>query len=50
LPGSVGPWKLSGASPLGGSLPHGIPRKAIEKAIIAQGFQLWRLKAEAAAL
>ena len=49
LPGRVGPWRLIGGSPPGGSLPHGISRKMIEHAITAKGFQMWRLKAEPAA-
>ena len=48
LPGRVGPWRLIRGSPSGGPLPHGIPRRTIERAIGAEGFQLWRLKEEAA--
>jgi hypothetical protein len=44
LPGRVGPWRLIGGSPPGRSLPHGIPRRMIERAIGTEGFQLWRLK------
>ncbi len=45
LPDRVGPWRLVSGSPSGGLLPHGIPRRMIERAIGAEGFQLWRLKA-----
>ena len=44
LPDRVGPWRLVRASPPGGSLPHGISRRTIERVIGAEGFQLWRLK------
>jgi hypothetical protein len=44
LPDRVGPWRLIRGSPSGGSLPHGIPRRTIERAIGAAGFQMWRLK------
>ena len=44
LPGRVGPWRLVSGSPPGASLPHGIPRRMIERAIGVEGFQLWRLK------
>ena len=47
LPDRVGPWRLIAGSPPGGSLPHGIPRRMIERAIDAEGFQLWRLKVAA---
>ena len=46
LPGRVGPWRLVAGSPPGSSLPHKIPRRMIERAIGAQGFQMWRLKPE----
>ncbi|MGO9743854.1 MAG: hypothetical protein ACLPN5_20530 [Roseiarcus sp.] len=49
LPDRVGPWRLIHGSPPGGSLPHGIPRATIERAIDAEGFQLWRLKVAATA-
>jgi hypothetical protein len=44
LPARVGPWRLLFGSAPGASLPHGIGRPAIERAIVAEGFQLWRLK------
>ena len=47
LPGSVGPWRLLFGSETGRSLPHGISRPPIEEAIVAEGFQLWRLKVAA---
>ena len=43
LPDRVGPWRLIAGSPPGELLPHGIPRRMIERAIGAEGFQLWRL-------
>ena len=49
LPARVGPWRLIHGSPPGGSLPHGIPRRPIERAIVADGFQMWRLKINAPA-
>ena len=49
LPSRFGPWRLVRAAPPGVALPHQIPRPGIERAIIAEGFQLWRLKAEQAA-
>lgn len=45
LPDRVGPWRLTGGSPPGASLPHGIQRRMVEGAIRAEGFQMWRLKA-----
>ena len=44
LPGSVGPWRLISGSAPGSPLPHGFPRKMIERAVGAEGFQLWRFK------
>ncbi len=49
LPGRFGPWRLVRAAPLGVALPHRIARPGIERAILTDGFQLWRLKAEQAA-
>lgn len=44
LPDRVGPWRLLRGVPPGSALPHGISRSAVERAIGAEGFQLWRLK------
>jgi hypothetical protein len=43
LPPQHGPWVMTGAVAPGGKPPHNFSREAIEKAIIASGFQLWRL-------
>jgi len=45
LPERVGPWRLIRASAVGVPLPHGIARTPIERAITANGFQLWRIRA-----
>jgi hypothetical protein len=49
LPERHGPWTAIGAVGPDSAPPHHFSRAAIEKAIGAQGFQLWRLcgKAEA---
>jgi hypothetical protein len=49
LPERFRPWHAVGAVAPGASPPHGLSRDDIEKAIEAQGFQLWRLKANAMA-
>jgi hypothetical protein len=49
LPERFRPWHAVGAVAPGASPPHGLSRDDIEKAIEAQGFQLWRLKANAKA-
>ena len=49
LPERFGPWLLIGSAPHSGPLPHRFPRPAIERAIHTEGFQMWRLKAAAAA-
>jgi hypothetical protein len=49
LPERFGPWHAVGAVAPEAAPPHGLSRDGIEKAIDAQGFQLWRLKAKAAA-
>ena len=46
LPSRVGPWRLIFGSAPGRQLPHGISRAAMEQAIRAEGFQMWRLKTE----
>ena len=47
LPERFRPWHAVGAVAPGAAPPHGLSRDDIEKAIEAQGFQLWRLKANA---
>jgi len=50
LPPRHGPWTAVGVVAPGKAPPHNFSREAIEKAIEAEGFQLWRLaKADAAA-
>ena len=44
LPQSHGPWTATGAIGPDNAPPHNVPRRAIEEAIDAEGFQLWRLK------
>jgi hypothetical protein len=46
LPEKFRPWHAVGAVAPDASPPHGLSREGIEKAIEAQGFQLWRLKAK----
>ena len=48
LPGQFRPWHAVGVVSAGKALPHNISRPAIEDAIAAHGFQLWRIKNEAA--
>jgi len=47
LPEKFRPWHAVGAVAPGAPPPHGLSRESIEKAIEAQGFQLWRLRAKA---
>jgi hypothetical protein len=44
LPARVGPWRCLFAAAPGASLPHGIARRTVERAIVAEGYQLWRMK------
>jgi hypothetical protein len=44
LPQSHGPWTATGAIGPDNAPPHNFSRRAIEEAIDAEGFQLWRLK------
>jgi hypothetical protein len=44
LPRQHGPWVITGAIAPGATPPHNFAREAIEKAITASGFQLWRLR------
>ena len=43
LPQKHGPWTATGAIGPDNAPPHNFPRRAIEEAIDAEGFQLWRL-------
>jgi hypothetical protein len=47
LPDRFRPWHAVGAVAPDSAPPHRLSRESIEKAIEAQGFQLWRLKAKA---
>jgi hypothetical protein len=49
LPERFRPWHVVGAVAPDAAPPHGLSREGIEKAIDAQGFQLWRLKVKAKA-
>jgi hypothetical protein len=49
LPKQHGPWTATGIVGMASDPPNKISRDTIEKAIAAQGFQLWRLKKAAAA-
>jgi len=49
LPERFGPWHLVGAVAPDAAPPHGLSRQGIERAIGAEGFQLWRLKRKAKA-
>jgi hypothetical protein len=49
LPERFRPWHAVGAVARDAAPPYGLSRDDIEKAIDAQGFQLWRLKAKAKA-
>jgi hypothetical protein len=43
LPQHHGPWTATGAIAPGNAPPYNFSRDAIEEAINAEGFQLWRL-------
>ena len=47
LPQQHGPWTVTGVVRPEGNPPHMFSRVAIERAINAEGFQLWRLSAKA---
>jgi hypothetical protein len=49
LPPRHGPWTAVGAVGPDKAPPHKLSRDAIEKAIEAEGFQLWRLASKAEA-
>jgi hypothetical protein len=44
LPKQHGPWTATGVIAEDRAPPHGLSRDAIQKAIDAEGFQLWRLR------
>lgn len=44
LPPRHGPWKHIGRVGAGRDLPHGVDRGAVETAIEARGFQMWRVR------
>jgi hypothetical protein len=43
LPAQHGPWLATGVIRPDRAPPHNLSRRAIEKAINGQGFQLWRV-------
>jgi hypothetical protein len=47
LPDQFRPWRQIGAVRPENAPPYNLSRDTIEKAINAQGFQLWRLKPKA---
>ena len=49
LPPQHGPWQATGVIRDDKDPPHRFSRAAIEKAIDAEGFQLWRMKVPQAA-
>ena len=49
LPQNHGPWTVTGVVGPNRSPPHNFSRDAIEEAIDAEGFQLWRLGKKAKA-
>ncbi|HEU5275683.1 MAG TPA: hypothetical protein VFU97_18620 [Xanthobacteraceae bacterium] len=49
LPEQHGPWQATGVIRPDRAPPHNLSRRAIEKAINGQGFQLWRVKKTAEA-
>jgi hypothetical protein len=44
LPRQHSPWTVTGTVSPDNAPPHNFSRGAIEKAIVAEGFQLWRLR------
>ena len=44
LPKNRGPWTAIGVVRPENALPHNISRETVEKAIEAQGVQMWRMK------
>jgi len=49
LPKQHGPWTVTGIIGPESAPPHKMSREAIEKALTAEGFQMWRMKKEASA-
>ena len=49
LPAPHGAWQATGVIRPDRAPPHNLSRRAIEKAINSQGFQLWRVKEPAKA-
>ncbi len=49
LPERLGPWRLVTIVPHGLALPHRLARPGVERAIISEGFQLYRFKVPAEA-
>ena len=49
LPNNHGPWTATGVIGPNNAPPHNLSRDAIEEAINAEGFQLWRLQEKAEA-
>ena len=47
LPQNHGPWTATGVIGPDKAPPHNLSRRAIEEAIEAEGFQLWRLRKKA---
>ena len=45
LPEKFGPWRLINTAPRNGALPHDVPRSAVERAIMLEGYQMFRMKA-----
>jgi hypothetical protein len=50
LPKNLGPWSATGVIGPDKAPPHNLSRDAIEEAINAEGFQLWRLQKKAKTL
>jgi len=48
LPAQFAPWRPAGTVEAGKTPPHNLSRFRIESAIKLHGFQLWRMKPEAA--
>ena len=48
LPDQFSPWRQIGAVASGNAPPYNLSRDTIEKAISADGFQLWRVKPKTA--
>jgi hypothetical protein len=47
LPDRHGPWKLTGKINPDAPLPYDLGRAAVEEALAAAGFQMWRRRKEA---